>query len=99
MGEGAELKISLKVASGRGYETVEVRNQGNEETKAIGKLQLDATYSPVKRVSYSVESARVEQRTDLDKLVIDLGNQWHHRPRRSDSPFRDHSATTVSDLR
>lgn len=72
LGEGAELKISLKVASGRGYETVEVRNQGNEETKAIGKLQLDATYSPVKRVSYSVESARVEQRTDLDKLVIDL---------------------------
>merc|ERR1712169_64292 len=41
-------------------------------TKAIGKLQLDATYSPVKRVSYSVDSARVEQRTDLDKLVIDL---------------------------
>lgn len=72
LGEGAELKINLKVASGRGYETVEVRNQGNEETKAIGKLQLDATYSPVKRVSYSVDSARVEQRTDLDKLVIDL---------------------------
>jgi len=43
-----------------------------EETRAIGKLQLDATYSPVKRVAYSVESARVEQRTDLDKLVIDL---------------------------
>src|SRR5690606_25823725 len=41
-------------------------------TKAIGKLQLDATYSPVKRVSYSVDAARVEQRTDLDKLVIDL---------------------------
>lgn len=72
LGEGAELKMSLKVASGRGYETVESRNQNDEETKAIGKLQLDATYSPVKRVSYSVEAARVEQRTDLDKLVIDL---------------------------
>ena len=72
LGEGAELKMSLKVASGRGYETVESRNQNDEETKAIGKLQLDATYSPVKRVSYSVDSARVEQRTDLDKLVIDL---------------------------
>lgn len=72
IGEGAELKMSLKVASGRGYETVESRNQNDEETKAIGKLQLDATYSPVKRVSYSVDSARVEQRTDLDKLVIDL---------------------------
>lgn len=72
LGEGAELKMSLKVASGRGYETVESRNQNDEETKAIGKLQLDATYSPVKRVSYSVDAARVEQRTDLDKLVIDL---------------------------
>ena len=72
LGDGAELKMTLKVSSGRGYETVEARNQNDEETKAIGKLQLDATYSPVKRVSYSVESARVEQRTDLDKLIIDL---------------------------
>ncbi|WP_420588568.1 DNA-directed RNA polymerase subunit alpha [Bacterioplanoides sp.] len=72
LGEGTELKMNLKVASGRGYETVEARNQNDEETKAIGKLQLDATFSPVKRVSYSVDSARVEQRTDLDKLVIDL---------------------------
>jgi DNA-directed RNA polymerase subunit alpha len=72
LGEGADLKMTLSVASGRGYETVEVRNQHDEETKAIGKLQLDATYSPVKRVSYSVDSARVEQRTDLDKLIIDL---------------------------
>ncbi|GAA6146727.1 DNA-directed RNA polymerase subunit alpha [Thalassolituus maritimus] len=72
LGEGAELKMNLRIDSGRGYETVEARNQNDEETKAIGKLQLDATYSPVKRVSYSVESARVEQRTDLDKLIIDL---------------------------
>jgi DNA-directed RNA polymerase subunit alpha len=68
-----ELKMTIKVAAGRGYETVETRNLGNEEeTKAIGKLQLDATYSPVKRIAYGVENARVEQRTDLDKLVIDL---------------------------
>ena len=72
LGEGAELKMTLRIDSGRGYETVEARNQNDEETKAIGKLQLDATYSPVKRVSYSVESARVEQRTDLDKLIIDM---------------------------
>ncbi len=69
----AELKMTLRVASGRGFESVDSRSQMNEEeTRAIGKLQLDATYSPVKRVAYSVESARVEQRTDLDKLVIDL---------------------------
>ncbi len=72
LGEGAELKMVIRVASGRGYETVESRNQNQEETKAIGKLQLDATYSPVHRVAYNVESARVEQRTDLDKLIIDL---------------------------
>ncbi|MEH6347914.1 MAG: DNA-directed RNA polymerase subunit alpha [Bermanella sp.] len=72
LADKGELKMTIKVAAGRGYETVESRNQNQEETKAIGKLQLDATYSPVKRVAYGVESARVEQRTDLDKLVIDL---------------------------
>jgi DNA-directed RNA polymerase subunit alpha len=72
LAEGTELKMTLKVASGRGYETVEARNQNDEETKAIGKLQIDATYSPVHRISYSVDNARVEQRTDLDKLVIEL---------------------------
>lgn len=72
LAEGTELKMTLKVSSGRGYETVEARNQNDEETKAIGKLQLDATFSPVKRISYSVDNARVEQRTDLDKLVLEL---------------------------
>ncbi len=72
LADKGELKMTIKVAAGRGYETVESRNQNQEETKAIGKLQLDATYSPVKRVAYGVENARVEQRTDLDKLVIDL---------------------------
>lgn len=72
LAEGTELKMTLKITSGRGYETVESRNQNDEETKAIGKLQIDATYSPVQRISYSVDNARVEQRTDLDKLVIEL---------------------------
>jgi DNA-directed RNA polymerase subunit alpha len=69
--EGAELKIQLKVALGRGYEPADARGS-DEESRAIGRLQLDATFSPVRRVSYSVEAARVEQRTDLDKLIIDL---------------------------
>jgi len=72
LADKGELKMTIKVAAGRGYETVESRNQNEEETRAIGKLQLDATFSPVKRVAYGVENARVEQRTDLDKLVIDL---------------------------
>src|SRR5690606_19282423 len=54
-----------------GYEPADSR-QSDEETRAIGRLQLDASFSPVRRVAYVVENARVEQRTDLDKLIIDL---------------------------
>ncbi len=72
MNDKGDLNMKLKVARGRGYESADSRRQDEEETRAIGRLQLDATYSPVHRVSYVVESARVEQRTDLDKLVIDL---------------------------
>ena len=72
LSSGTTLTMALKVATGRGYQPVDSRVSGDEETKPIGVLQLDATFSPVKRVSYNVEAARVEQRTDLDKLVIDL---------------------------
>ncbi|MFC6980939.1 DNA-directed RNA polymerase subunit alpha [Microbulbifer taiwanensis] len=67
-----ELSLRLTVARGRGYQPADARRDEEEETRAIGRLQLDASYSPVRRVSYSVEAARVEQRTDLDKLVLDL---------------------------
>ncbi|AWF79832.1 DNA-directed RNA polymerase subunit alpha [Microbulbifer sp. A4B17] len=67
-----ELNLRLTVARGRGYQPADARREEEEESRAIGRLQLDASYSPVRRVSYSVESARVEQRTDLDKLVLDL---------------------------
>ncbi|MDP0588244.1 MAG: DNA-directed RNA polymerase subunit alpha [Candidatus Endonucleobacter bathymodioli] len=66
------LDIKLKIARGRGYESVSNRRDNAEDSRVIGCLQLDASYSPVSRVSYVVENARVEQRTDLDKLVIDL---------------------------
>ncbi|MBQ0712078.1 MAG: DNA-directed RNA polymerase subunit alpha [Porticoccus sp.] len=68
----AELNMQLHVVSGRGYQPANTRANDEEETSAIGRLQLDATFSPVRRVSYVVDSARVEQRTDLDKLVLDL---------------------------
>ncbi|MDX1694184.1 MAG: DNA-directed RNA polymerase subunit alpha [Ketobacteraceae bacterium] len=71
LSSGAKLNMKLKVVKGRGYEPADSR-VSDEETRGLGKLQLDATYSPVLRVSYVVENARVEQRTDLDKLVIDL---------------------------
>lgn len=69
----ATLKMRAIVKRGRGYHSVSSQILAEDEArKAIGVLQLDASFSPVKRVSYSVENARVEQRTNLDKLVIDL---------------------------
>lgn len=67
-----ELKMKLKVMRGRGYQPSSNRNNTEDAGHAIGRLQLDASFNPVRRVSYVVESARVEQRTDLDKLVIDI---------------------------
>lgn len=67
-----ELKMRLSISRGRGYQPADSRRRDDDESRAIGRLQLDASFSPVKRLAYSVESARVEQRTDLDKLVLDL---------------------------
>ena len=72
LSEKGDLNMKLLVRRGRGYETADQRRSDEEESRSIGRLQLDATYSPVQRVSYVVERARVEQRTDLDKLVLDL---------------------------
>ncbi|CAB1370266.1 DNA-directed RNA polymerase subunit alpha [Denitratisoma oestradiolicum] len=69
---GGKLDMQIKVETGRGYEPANVRPSAKEEGKIIGRILLDASFSPVRRVSYQVESARVEQRTDLDKLIIDL---------------------------
>jgi DNA-directed RNA polymerase subunit alpha len=66
------LNMRLRVSKGRGYQPADARESDEEETRAIGRLRLDASYSPVRRVSYLVENARVEQRTDLDKLVLDI---------------------------
>jgi len=70
--EKGELKMVVRVARGRGYESVKARVGDEEEGRRIGRLQLDASFSPVRRVMYNVERARVEQRTDLDKLIIDI---------------------------
>lgn len=64
-----ELKMTLKVMTGRGYVPA---NQSRQEGKPVGRLQLDASFSPIKRIAYQVENARVENRTDLDRLIIDL---------------------------
>ncbi|MDQ8023812.1 MAG: DNA-directed RNA polymerase subunit alpha [Moraxellaceae bacterium] len=68
---GGKIDMQIKVEQGRGYVPGNVRPL-NGDNKVIGRIVLDASFSPVRRVSYQVESARVEQRTDLDRLVIDL---------------------------
>lgn len=73
LSENAKLDMKVKVARGRGYQTVTTRHlDDEEEALQIGVLELDASFSPVNRVTYTVENARVGQRTNLDKLVIDL---------------------------
>ncbi len=68
---GGKIDMQIKVEMGRGYVPGTARQQANEG-RAIGSILLDASFSPVHRVSYAVEAARVEQRTDLDKLVMDI---------------------------
>ena len=67
-----ELNMRLTVRKGRGYSPADTRVNVDDETRSVGKLLLDASYSPVSRASYAVENARVAQSTDLDKLIIDL---------------------------
>jgi DNA-directed RNA polymerase subunit alpha len=68
---GGKLDMQIKVEAGRGYLPANVRAT-NKDNKSIGRILMDASFSPVRRVSYQVEAARVEQRTDLDKLIIDI---------------------------
>jgi len=63
--------MQLRVMRGRGYQPSDARTS-DDETRTIGRLQLDASFSPIFKVSYSVDNARVENRTDLDKLILEL---------------------------
>jgi len=67
---GGKVDMQIKVEKGRGYVAATARR--TEDNRTIGSILLDASYSPVRRVSYAVENARVEQRTDLDRLVMDI---------------------------
>ena len=69
--EAGELNMTMKVEMGRGYQAANTR-VNSEENRPIGRLLLDASFSPIRKVAYVVDSARVEQRTNLDKLIIDL---------------------------
>jgi DNA-directed RNA polymerase subunit alpha len=70
--KGGKLNLEVKVEMGRGYQPVPARRKSNQEDKTLGFIMVDASFSPINKVSYFVESARVEQRTDLDKLIMDV---------------------------
>jgi DNA-directed RNA polymerase subunit alpha len=70
--KGGKLDLQVKVEMGRGYQPVPAREKVNQEDRTLGFIMVDASFSPISKVSYQVESARVEQRTDLDKLIMDV---------------------------
>jgi len=82
------LKMTLTVRTGRGYEPADLRD---DEDRVVGSLKVDASYSPVRRVSYTVDNARFEKRTDLDKLVIELETDGTLDPKLA----IEHSATIL----
>lgn len=72
LSENGKLEMQIKVERGRGYVPGNVRRLNEDANKTIGRIILDASFSPVRRVSYLVESARVEQSTDLDRLILNI---------------------------
>jgi len=72
LNEDGELNMEVLVRRGRGYESIAERRTSGEEEKVIGVLQVEANYTPVKRVTFSVESAHFEGRADLDRLILDI---------------------------
>ena len=72
------LEIELTVERGRGYVPAPQNKQQGQE---IGRIPVDSIYSPVLKVSYNVEATRVEQRTDFDRLVVDVETKPSIAPR------------------
>ncbi|AEW44799.1 RNA polymerase, a subunit [Serratia symbiotica str. 'Cinara cedri'] len=71
--ENATINMRIKVQRGRGYVPAAARINSEDDERPIGRLLVDACFSPIERIAYNVEAARVEQRTDLDKLIIEMG--------------------------
>jgi DNA-directed RNA polymerase subunit alpha len=80
LSDKGRLEITLTIGRGRGYVPAEL-NRGPEHT--IGVIPVDSIFSPVRRVSYEVEAARVGQRTDYDKLTLDVTTDGSLSPRDS----------------
>jgi len=93
--KGGKINLEVKVAMGRGYQPVPARQKGEEEDRVLGFIMVDASFSPINKVSYHVESARVEQRTDLDKLVMDVETNGVIEPEQA---IRDAARILMSQL-
>jgi DNA-directed RNA polymerase subunit alpha len=97
--KSGEINMTLNVRRGRGYQPAATRLGGAGDERPIGMLQVDALFSPIREVAYSVESARVEQNTGLDRLVIELETNGTIDPeeaiRRSASILRDQLSVFV----
>lgn len=72
LSDNGKLELQARVQLGRGYQPGTMRHLGDDHSRSIGRILVDASFSPIRRVSYQVESARVEQRTDLDRLVLEV---------------------------
>jgi DNA-directed RNA polymerase subunit alpha len=93
--KGGKLSIEVKVEMGRGYQPVPSRQKSADEDRAMGFILVDASFSPIRKVSYHVDSARVEQRTDLDKLVMDVETNGAIEPEQA---IRDAARILVGQL-
>ena len=97
--KSGEINMTLNVRRGRGYQPAATRESAAGDDRPIGMLQVDASFSPIRNVSYTVEAARVEQRTNLDRLVIELETNGTIDPeeaiRRSASILRDQLSVFV----
>ncbi len=97
--KSGEINMTLNVRRGRGYQPAAVRQGSAGDERPIGMLQVDALFSPIREVAYSVEAARVEQNTGLDRLVIELETNGTIDPeeaiRRSASILRDQLSVFV----
>jgi DNA-directed RNA polymerase subunit alpha len=97
--KSGEINMTLNVRRGRGYQPAATRESSAGDDRPIGMLQVDASFSPIRNVSYAVEAARVEQRTNLDRLVIELETNGTIDPeeaiRRSASILRDQLSVFV----
>jgi DNA-directed RNA polymerase subunit alpha len=96
LAHGGKLDMQIKVEKGRGYVPGNLRRVGDEPTKSIGRIVLDASFSPIRRVSYAVDNARVEQRTDLDKLVMEIETNGAISP---EEAIRESARVLVEQLR